>query len=70
MAHVVEKGSARSALIGRLVGKRPFGRSSCKYDGGLAWIRLIQYRHIWRALVIPEVTVGFPKIRGISRLFE
>ena len=70
MAHVVEKGSARSALIGRLIGKRPLGRPSCKYVGGVDWIRLIQDRHKFRALVVPEVTVGLPKIRGISRLFE
>jgi len=38
--------------------------------GGVEWIRLIEDRHKWRVLVVPEVTVGLPKISGISRLFE
>jgi hypothetical protein len=50
--------------------KEPLGRPSCKYDGGVDWIRLIQERHKWRALVVPEATLGLPEIRGISRLFE
>jgi hypothetical protein len=64
--HVARMGEKRNAyrlLVGKPEGKRPLGRSNCRWVdnikmdlleigwGGVDWIRLAQDRDKWRALV-------------------
>jgi len=65
-------------LVGKLEGKRPFGRSRRRWEdnikmdlqevaGGCGdWMELAQDRDRWRALVSTVMNLRFPKMWGIS----
>ena len=67
-------------LVGKPEGKRPLGRSRCKWEdnirmdlqevgcGGMDWIEPAQYRDRWWALVNAVINLGIHKMRGISWL--
>ena len=59
-------------LVGKVEGKRPFGRPSCKWEdnnrvvlqevggGGMDWIELAQDRERWRTVVNAVMNLRVP----------
>jgi len=73
--HVAGMGERRDVyrvLVGKLEGKRPLGRTSCRWEdnikmdfeevgcGGMDWIELAQDRDRWRALVNVVMNLRVP----------
>ena len=64
--------------MGKLEGKRPLGRSRCRWEdnikvhlqevgcGGMNWINEFQDRDRWWALVNAVMNLQVPKMQGIS----
>jgi hypothetical protein len=62
VARMEEERKVYKVLVGKPEGKRPLGRPRCRWDGirmnlresglgGVHWIRLVQNRDRWRAVV-------------------
>ena len=67
-----ERGGAYRVLVGKPEGKRPLGRTRCRWEdnikmnlqevgrGGMDWIELAQGRDRWRALVSAVMNLRVP----------
>jgi hypothetical protein len=68
---MVERRGVSRILVGKSEGKRPLGRSRCRWEdntkmdlqevgGGMDWIELAQDRDKWRALVNAVMNLRVP----------
>jgi hypothetical protein len=72
VARMGERSSAQGVLVEKLEGKRPVGRSRCRWEGDIKinrkerewgcmdWINLAQDRDEWRALVNMVMNLQVP----------
>jgi len=71
-ARMGERSGVYRVLVGKPEGKRPFGRPRCRWEGnikmdfqevgcgGVDWIKLVQDRDSWQALVTAVMNLWVP----------
>ena len=78
MARIGEGRGVHRVLVGKPEGKRPLGRSRCRWEDNIKmdlqemggscgdWMELARDRDRWRALVGTVRNLRVPKMRGLS----